>query len=443
MPTPDDIRFLIALLPPILLLFVFNKPYVAVIGYLILVFCKTSEYYPLFGAIKSELVFALIILIRLLFKLAEEESKIKLGNQINKYLWFFFLAVTLSYAVSWDSEWSWDRGFYPFIKVVIIYLLVLLSVENKKQLAQFIISFMCIYVYLVFEPAYNYLHGVQGETHYYGDIYTAEFGLLSGHVALANNINQVLPFFILLPLVGKNIFKKSVFYLPILILFAGLIGSGSRGGVAGLVVCALLVAIYSRRRVMSIIVIGALAGFLILTTNLQYTASRLEFQSASATGRFTGFTHGVGMLLKGNILGVGPGCFALARERYFTWRMDSHNIYGQVIGELGIPGSVLWFILIFKIFTSLSKSIEIYRKHGDDQKFYLLLGQALQISLLVRLFVSVASHGLFFYYWYLIAAMAILLEINADELEAQQKSRMIGSSNNPWVPSGSGKSPSA
>lgn len=387
---------------------------------MVLVFCKTSEYYPIFATIKSELLIALIILIRLLFKLSEEKSKILLSNQINKYLWLFFLAVTISYAVSWDSEWSWDRGYYPFIKVIILYLLVLLSIDNKKQLALFMISFMSIYVYLVYEPAYNYLHGIQGETHHYGDVYTSDYGILSGHVALANNVNQMLPFFILLPLVGKTKFKKIILYLPAFILLAALIGSASRGGVAGLLVCALIVAFYSKRRVLSVVTIGALASILILTTNLQYTASRLEFQSASAAGRFTGFTHGVGMLLKGNILGVGPGCFALARERYFSWRLDSHNLYGQVIGELGVPGSIISFLLLLKIFTSLSNSIEIYRKYGEEQKIYLLLSQALQISLLVRLFVSVASHGLYFYYWYFVAAITILLEFNANELEAEK-----------------------
>ncbi|MCG7985947.1 MAG: O-antigen ligase family protein [Candidatus Thiodiazotropha weberae] len=402
-----------------MLLFVFNKPYIAVIGYLVMVFCKTQEYYPIFATIKSELVFGLIILIRVLFKLAEEESKLKFSHQINKTIWFFFLTVTLSYALSWDKEWSWDRGYYPFLKVMIIYLLVLLSIDNRKQLFSFVISFLGIYVYLVYEPAYNYLHGVGGDTHHYGDIYTSEFGLLSGHVALANNVNQVLPFFILLPLVQKSHFKKILYYIPSAIMLIALIGSGSRGGVAGLVVCAFLIAFYSKKRMMSMIGIGAMALVLILTTNLQYTASRFEFQSASATGRFTGFTHGVGMLLKGNVAGVGPGCYALARERYFTWRLDSHNIYGQVIGELGIPGTIAWFFLILYLFKSLSRSIDTYRKHGEDQKAFLLLSRAVQISLLVRLFVSIASHGLYFYYWYLIAAITILIEINAKKLDSE------------------------
>ena len=67
-----------------------------------------------------------------------------------------------------------------------------------------------------------------------------------------------------------------------------------------------------------------------------------------------GMIHGLEMVrLKGKVFGVGPGCFILARGKYFGYTMEAHNIYGELIGDLGIPGTILWFLLIRQVFLNL------------------------------------------------------------------------------------------
>ena len=97
--------------------------------------------------------------------------------------------------------------------------------------------------------------------------------------------------------------------------------------------------------------------------------------------------------------------------------MDSHNLYGQVIGELGIPGSIAWVFLIWQTI----KNLQIVRKQQNENRvldknlYYLATG--LLCSLLVRLFVGMGSHGLYFFYWYIVIGIsAIMVKISEEQL---------------------------
>jgi len=113
----------------------------------------------------------------------------------------------------------------------------------------------------------------------------------------------------------------------------------------------------------------------------------------------------------------------MARGRYFGHPMDAHNIFGEVMGELGIPGTVAWFFLIRATFINLMKSKKMLRAMAMQRSFYYFLASGMQASLIVRLFVAMGSHGLYYFYWYIMPAMsaAIFLMVKkmADENPAQ------------------------
>jgi O-antigen ligase len=125
--------------------------------------------------------------------------------------------------------------------------------------------------------------------------------------------------------------------------------------------------------------------------------------------RLTGLIHGIEMVrIKGHVLGVGPGCYSFARKAYFDYRLESHNIYGELIGELGIPGTIAWVFLIRQILMNLITSKKKLKQISMENHFLYRLATGLQVSLLVRLFISLASHGLYYFYWYVIAALSIM-----------------------------------
>lgn len=407
MPNPEQLRILILIIPLILIFSGMFRPVLAAIGYMLLVYCKTSFYYPIVSQIQGELVFAIIILVRLAF---EKSALIKLSiasDKINKYLFYLILSICLSFAISWDHQHSWDIAVYHFIKTLLLYIMIVCSIDSRKDLKLFIFSFIAMFLYLAYEPTYGFITGTGGSQHLYGTNYQSDIGILAGHVALANNMNQMIPIAWFLMFASKEKYLKWISALSLGCFVIALIGSGSRGGIIGLTAVALCIVYFSKKQLKAALIGGLIVMVLGLTigSSAIHTASRID--SGSTEGRLTGLTHGIGMLQRGNLLGVGPGCYLIARAKYFSYRMESHNIYGQVMGDLGIPGLIVCFFFIRELFRGLrfvkqqSKGI-----HKDtDLLYYLMIG--MQVSLITRLVVSMASHGLYYFYWYVMAALIV------------------------------------
>ncbi len=383
-----------------------KKPVYAVAAYMILVYCKLSSFYGFFASMHSELVFAIIIFLRL--ALTPQFSRNLSGkvNPTNKYLIIFIFCVLLSFAVAMDYRYSWDNAIYHFIKVVILYCMVIAAVSSVNDLKIFMVIFLAMLAYLAYEPFYYFATATGGSEHLYGTNYIAQIGILSGHVALANNMNQMIPiaFFLLFSTRRKSL---RVLYLAFLTVFIiALIGSGSRGGVVGFIFAFLTIVALSKRTNRKLVLFFAIVSvvFIVFSASFMQTLTRVD--SGSATGRLLGFTHGLGMLQKGNIVGVGPGCYPLARGKYFSWTMESHNIYGQMLGDLGIPGTIAWLFFLRQIFINLLPLLKQNSLSDDRNRFLVFLASGLFASLLVRLFVSMASHGLYYFYWYLVAAFS-------------------------------------
>lgn len=405
MPTPESIRFLIVVIPITLMIVGIRIPLYAAIGYMVFVYCNTSYHYPIFVQFNAELVFALIILSRILL---DPKCRTRFSfqyNRINTYMFLFSLSIGLSYMFSWNYEVSWNYGVYHFIKTAILYSMLIMSLGDEKDLKTFTWSFILMFAYLAYEPTYRYITKTGADIQMYGEIYISEVGLLSGHVALANNMNQMIPLAFFLIFSFKERYKKALATIPLIVFMTALIGSGSRGGVLGFLFFGLILIFFSRRRLRTAMIVGAVTGALFFTSGMFVsTAERID--TGQTWGRFMGLLHGIDMVKKGNILGVGPGCFAIARGKYYRFTMDSHNIYGQLIGELGIPGMIVWFFLMRETFLNLARSKRLLKTMAMEKSFYYLLASGIQASLIVRLFISMASHGLYYFYWYTLAAMS-------------------------------------
>lgn len=419
MPSPDAIRIISVIAFIILMILGLKKSVWLVIAYMILVYCKLSSYYPVFATMKSELVFALLIILKLLISGELRNIFLLSTNKVNQYLFFFILSIFLSFAVSWNHQHSWDVRVYHFIKVLILYVMLLGGVSDKKDLRIFIIGFMIMFAYLAYEPTYYFISGSGGSVQMYGTNYISEIGLLSGHVALANNMNQMIPIALFAFLGLKQKLLKWAALACLIIFVLALIGSGSRGGAAGFAFLGLTVIYFSKNRMKAIILVGIPLSILLITSGrMSSTISRID--TDSFWGRLIGLTHGIGMLQRGNILGVGPGCYQIARKQYFGWGMQSHNIYGQVIGDLGIPGSIAWGLFVYNIFNNLTYVRQKLAAEENQENFLYSLALGVQISLLVRLFISFASHGLYYFYWYIMAFISILIRKIVDESYPEQ-----------------------
>jgi hypothetical protein len=380
------------------------RPVYLVAAYMVLVYCKLSVYYGFLASIKAELLFAILFLVRAAIGTKIGEFKKTSSWKIHNLIILLTISLFVSYFFAWDRAFSWEIAVYHYIKSLVLYVLILLSLSDKRDFSAFIWMFVGMFAFLAYEPAYYYITGSGGSEQWYGTNYIADIGILSGHVALANNMNQMIPIVVCL-IIGSNTMRARVFGILCLSVFiVALIGSGSRGGIVGMLVWSTLILFMLRKSKKVILFLFPLIVALVIMFSgaVMHTASRID--SRSAEGRLIGLTHGIGMLLKGNVLGVGPGCYLLARERYFSYRMESHNLYGQILGDLGLPGLIISFLLAVQVFRTIReiKQREVYR---DQFVYYAVIG--VQISLITRMVVSMASHGLYYFYWYVMAAVII------------------------------------
>ena len=352
MPDPESLRLIpLVLFPVFFLMGIFGRPIFFPISYITLWLTKLANYYPFIVHFKIELLVAIVGLLFVCFKTGENATNYLSfkNNLVHKYFLILLACMFISFLVAWDQQYAWDAKLYDFSKVIILYLMITLAVEKERDLSIFVWFFVFFYCYLAYEPVYEFIRGTGGQSEMYGNIYVSDFGLLSGHVALANNMNQMIPFAFFLYLGTRNTFLKALAAVAVVIFLVCLVGSKSRGGMVGFLMLGAFIVFFSKRRLRNAIFVVIIGGVLFVSSG-DVTATLSRIDSTSAHGRFAGLTHGLEMILKGNVLGVGPGCYLIARRQYFSYYMEAHNIYGQVMGDLGIPGTVAAFLFVRQIF---------------------------------------------------------------------------------------------
>ena len=133
-------------------------------------------------------------------------------------------------------------------------------------------------------------------------------------------------------------------------------------------------------------------------------------QTGSAQERWRDMIAAASFILRNPIIGAGVGMnvLALNEERGATW-MNVHNVYLQYAVDLGIPGLVLFLLLM----VGCIKSAMFVQRHSAGvpafrELFY--LAEGIQISLIAfsvaALFHPVAYH----FYFYYIAGLAIAVK---------------------------------
>ena len=118
----------------------------------------------------------------------------------------------------------------------------------------------------------------------------------------------------------------------------------------------------------------------------------------SAQSRLDGLITGIEMMINRPILGVGPGCYPVARKAWFGWSLWSHNHYGQLAGELGLIGVVMWFCFALQY---IRTSWEMRKKFINDI-WIKNITTAIFVTSGLRLVLGMGDHSLFKFIWYIV-----------------------------------------
>ena len=388
-------------------------------AYLLIMLFRPGEVFSALGAIRFELLaviylVALIVLKGRLYRLSPGY------HPINKAFILFSIVCLLSTVQAVSVGDSFDYAYRLLFPLMVFFALVVTLSDDINDVKFLVVVYLVIVTYLSYLPLYDYLHGIGAIRAKEVLNVKGETGGVEGHVALANLMTQTLPFAFFFFLNQKGLAKKGMLAAFIGFFVTTTVATGSRGGFVGLIICGALIAWRSEKKGVTIPVLlaGAIFAASLMSSgymswmSTSFDVGNLEY---SAQTRFDGLRHGIEMAAKRPILGVGLGCYAIARSNYFGWYLWAHNLYGELIGELGLVGLICWPWLIYLYFKEIRRIRGFVDLNPHVDPLYLTIINSCWAVLLLRLAIGMLTHSLMADVWYMIGAMLVVTSKSLEE----------------------------
>jgi len=165
-------------------------------------------------------------------------------------------------------------------------------------------------------------------------------------------------------LVAYSLFEKRKSNLVLYMVLIGLTGlaiyyCGSRGSMlASMAIIASALAFKYRVRLRTVLLALTLFGLAVMVAPAHLTT--IHDQSNSSAGRVDMWVEGYEMLRYYPVFGVGSANF-----KAYTSSLQAHNTFIQIMGELGIPGILMWLGMSYMAFKTLVRAFSEVPKPAD------------------------------------------------------------------------------
>jgi len=368
-------------------------------GYMWLFIHRPFEIWPMWGTLRLERVYMLATLVCWL--LLADKSWIK--NPLNAAFGLFGLTLTAAWAVSPWRELG-TKTVEDWLKVAVFYVLVMSTVRNERDLKRMVLMYLAAVGLYLAHSFWEYGAGrhvwtmgtarMLGIDTTYGD-----------PNAFAATIVYSLPLAVALWPHAEREWHR--------VLLAGYAGlsvlcvllTSSRSGFVGLCFLLLWVALASKRRLtwVLLLALAAPAAWMCLPQDRQHRFLTLIDPSygpanaqQSAEGRAKGWRDGVRLWREHSAFGVGPGAFGAATGSGF----ESHQLYGQVLGELGTAGAVAFAsILVAFLWNALAMRRQCRDSPECTDSLAASVSRAAGSTVLLMLLMGLGGHNLYRYTW--------------------------------------------
>jgi len=380
-------------------------------------FIHPSARIPAYGALHPTLLLTAVITLMLL----SQKDKFRGYGDAPVFkallLLIVYIAVSLPF-VTWPG--SVIRNNIPeFVKAISFFFFTGLIIDSEKRLRSFLFIFVLCQLFRVLEPLY--LHIVDG---YWGSatsIGIGEFAMrLSGAPADIINPNElgfvivtVFPYLYYLGWGSPGAKGKLVFSVFAPLLIYALVLTMSRGAMIALGVVLWMIFRESRQK-FGMLVLLAVAMVVVWTQlspiqkerYLSIVSSHTS-QSASAEGRFAGMKEELLLGLKRPVFGHGLGTTPEVKAHIIGKARAAHNLYAEVIMELGLVGLFVFLRYLSAIYKSFSTNREIMKsvQRDDNTDFQYRLNQAMTAVFWMYAVFSLSYWGLSYYYWYMFGGL--------------------------------------
>jgi len=148
----------------------------------------------------------------------------------------------------------------------------------------------------------------------------------------------------------------------------------------------------------------------------------------SAQNRLEGLEIGLKLWAQYPATGCGPGAWKIATGR----KIESHNLYGQIVGETGTLGLVAFSLILLCFWFNLRNVRLLYREHTEwGRDFLFQVTTAVAFALFLMLFEGNFGHNLFRYSWLWYGGFLIITRHCVEQRLATAQDPWLGASR-PW-----------
>jgi O-antigen ligase len=368
------------------------------IGYMFLFIDRPFEVWPWLGDLHVERIYMLLTL----GAWCVYPNKKFVPSPLHAAFAAFAAAVVVTWATSpWAAE-TQDR-IEDWFKILVFYVLLVTTVHDERGLRRMAVGFVAVMgLYL--------LHSFR---EFLGGRYTYRMGIvrmigvdgtLGDPNSFGASIVVALPFAVSLwrtGLGGKAAKAALAGYVGLSILCVLL--TGSRSSFLGLLVYAGWLILRSRKRWvwLAAFALAAPAAFVALPGSLQERFETIvnsdvgpESAKESGEGRIVGFFTGLELFGQYPLTGIGPGAWRPATKS----KVESHNLYGQILGETGLLGTVAFVVVLLAFLVTLRR-VKSTRDSESASDLVYQVPAAVGAGVLLMLFLGNFGHNLFRFNW--------------------------------------------
>src|SRR5262245_4327255 len=369
------------------------------LGYMFLFIHRPFEVWPVLGDFRIERVYILCAAVLL----ALAPGKRWLPNWQHVAHFGFAAAVLLCWMM---SPWM-DRGQHQvedWFKILVFYCMLVVAVSDEKKLKFMVVGFVVIMFIYQSHSLLEYCRG----RHVYRMGIPRLIGVdttLGDPNSFGNGVVYALPVVSALWLSKPSRWLKLLLaaHVALSVVCIGL--TGSRGSFLGLIAWAGVMVARSkyRWRLAAVLLLLTPVLWALLPESLQNRFTTIVDPSvgpanaqASAEGRLEGLYTGLAAFNRNPVTGVGPGSWKAGTGSAF----ESHNLYGQILGEMGVVGATVFLGILAAFVWNTWQIRRAYAQHKDwERDFLYYLPGGLFLGVLLMLLEGCGSHNLFRFNW--------------------------------------------
>ncbi len=395
------------------------NPLVGLYWFFIVAYARPQDFYPVFANIEPAKWMLIVTAVSALFhKLGSKENLTKAKQS---YALFGLLLMILISRVSVTNPVGWNEATQDFLRIFMVYFLLINLVTKEKQLKSFFIFFLllnffiALRFYIAYKTGFAVAHGGSKP----GDL---TFGFLANADDLGLGLVVALPFALIPIFYAKNIFVKGFCAFMSVCFMLGALGTQSRGtqiGLFAVFITALLSQlrwqkIQKRKFAIGILIVLILfAGFIYkyrYTLEGSYTSIHNE-RDQGRVGRESTWAVAKMMIRDKPLTGIGRGNFVLYWQTHYPpgvfGYQVAHNVILEIAAEIGLIGLI--FFLFFSLYglKEIRALVKQHKKRLEKNDFLEMLLTIYIISLIGfyfnGMFITVA------FYWHIYVLVALFV----------------------------------